>query len=160
MIPTFHLSTGRQQIDSLLNNLRLNPIDLALTHGQLATAADAVKNILADVAQRGDEAIVSISRHFDDPSFTADQIRVTEGEMEEAAKRISKDQRDAIRRTAVIPIGAQTALHSDDDAYMTRPSSALRAPSPRREKDLDDRKSRRYLRRDPSPSGRGWPKAG
>src|SRR5947207_3481283 len=99
MIPTFHLSTGRQQIDLLLNNLRLNPIDLALTRGQLATAADAVKNILADVAQRGDEAIVSISRHFDDPNFTAAQIRVTQAEMEEAAKRVPKEQRDAIRRS-------------------------------------------------------------
>src|SRR5947207_2648723 len=125
MIPTFHLSTGRQQIDSLLNNLRLNPIDLALTHGQLATAADAVKNILADVAQRGDEAIVSISRHFDDPSFTADQIRVTEGEMEEAAKRISKDQRDAIRRSISQVREYQSHVMPKSTAALSRPGVEL-----------------------------------
>src|SRR5438067_12752488 len=97
MIPVFQLASDRQRIDALMNNLRINPIDLALSRGPLATAADAVKNILADVSARGDEAVVSISRHFDDPNFTADQIRVTADEMKEASARIPKDQRDAIR---------------------------------------------------------------
>src|SRR5205814_1343662 len=45
---------------------------------------------------------------------------------------------------------------------MTGPSSALRAPSPggRRISMKQDRLSRVTLRRDPSPRGRGWPKAG
>src|SRR3954468_16858134 len=99
MIPVLQLSTDRQRIETLLNNLRLNAVDLALSRGNLATAAENVKNILADVAQRGDEAIVSISRHFDDPNFSVDQIRVSDEEMKEAAGRIPKDQRDAIRRS-------------------------------------------------------------
>src|SRR3954452_2576763 len=99
MIPVFQLSADRQRIDSLLNNLRLNAADLSLARGPIAAAADNVKNILADVAQRGDEAIVSISKHFDDPNFTAEQIRVTPDEMEAAVGRVPPDQIDAIRRS-------------------------------------------------------------
>src|SRR5207248_2935233 len=71
----------------------------SLSRGSLAAASESVQKILSDVAQRGDEAIVAISRQFDDPSFTADQIRVSAREMEEASRRIPADQRDAIRRS-------------------------------------------------------------
>src|SRR6267142_2093921 len=99
MIPVYHLSRDKQQIAALLNNLRLNPVDLALSRGTLATASQSVQKILKDVAERGDEAIVAISRQFDDPNFTANQIRVTPSEMEEASRRILADQREAIRRS-------------------------------------------------------------
>src|SRR5258705_3600347 len=99
MIPILHLSRDRQQIDSLLKNLRLDPVELSLSRGNLGSASQSVQKILGDVAEHGDEAIVAISRQFDDPNFSADQIRVNEAEMEAASKRIPVDQRDAIRRS-------------------------------------------------------------
>jgi histidinol dehydrogenase len=99
MIPILHLSRDRQQIDALLKNLRLDPVELSLSRGTLASASQSVQKILNDVAEKGDEAIVAISRQFDDPDFLADQICVSAAEMEEASKRIPKDQRDAIRRS-------------------------------------------------------------
>src|SRR5215208_7066544 len=99
MIPILHLSRNRLQVDALLKNLRLDPVELSLSRGSLAAASQAVQKILNDVAERGDEAIVAIAKQFDDPNFSADQIRVSAAEMEEASKRIPKDQRDAIRRS-------------------------------------------------------------
>src|ERR1051325_1613196 len=99
MIPIFQLSRDRQQIEALLKNLRLDPVELSLSRGTLASASQSVQKILNDVAERGDEAIVAIARQFDDPNFSAQQIRVTPDEMKDAAGRIPKDQRDAIRRS-------------------------------------------------------------
>src|SRR6266576_4957464 len=99
MIPILHLSRDKQQIEALLKNLRLDPVDLSLSRGALAVTSQSVQKILNDVAERGDEAIVAISRQFDDPNFTANQIRVTSEEMEEASRRIPADQRGAIRRS-------------------------------------------------------------
>ena len=99
MIPLLHLSRNRQQIAVLLNNLRLDPVALSLSRGPLSAASQSVQKILSEVAERGDDAIVSISRQFDDPNFTANQIRVTPDEMEQASKRIPADQGDAIRRS-------------------------------------------------------------
>ena len=99
MIPLLHLSRNQQQIAVLLNNLRLDPVALSLSRGPLSAASQSVQKILSEVAERGDDAIVSISRQFDDPNFTANQIRVTPDEMEQASKRIPADQGDAIRRS-------------------------------------------------------------
>jgi histidinol dehydrogenase len=99
MIPVFHLSRDRQQVEALLDKLRLNPVELSLSRGALASKSQSVQKILNEVAQRGDEAIVAVSRQFDDPNFTANQIRVTAEEMEEASRRIPADQREAIRRS-------------------------------------------------------------
>src|SRR5258705_13998637 len=99
MIPILQLSRDHQQIEKLLDELRLDPVDLALSRGSLSAASQSVQKILNDVAERGDEAIVAISREFDDLNFTENQIHVTPQEMEEASKRIPKDQRDALRRS-------------------------------------------------------------
>jgi len=53
--------------------------------------------ILADVARRGDDAIVDVSRKFDDPNFSANQIRISIDEMRDGAKRVPADQLAAIR---------------------------------------------------------------
>src|SRR5438105_15265971 len=70
MIPILYLSRDRQQVDALLKNLRLNPVELSLSRGQLSGSSQSVQKILSDVAERGDEAIVAISRQFDDPNFS------------------------------------------------------------------------------------------
>lgn len=97
MIPILHLSNtaDRERAEALLRKLRLDPRDLIL-----GTSKDdeSVRQILADVARRGDEAIVEISRRFDDPDFTAAHIRVTPDEMRAAAERVPAEQMAAVRR--------------------------------------------------------------
>jgi histidinol dehydrogenase len=125
MIPLLHLSRDQQQIDSLFSNLRLNPVDLALSRGQLASASQSVQKILNDVAERGDEAIVAISRQFDDPNFSAEQIRVTPQEMEEASKRIPKEQHDAILRSISQVREYQSHILPKSPSPLSRPGVEL-----------------------------------
>lgn len=100
MIPTLHLSNDadRQKIEALLAKLKLNPADIALSRGELWKQSAAVQAILADVAERGDAAVVDSARKFDDPYFTAEQIRVSAQEMREAHGRTPADQLAAIRQ--------------------------------------------------------------
>jgi histidinol dehydrogenase len=98
MIPILKLSDARdrQRVDTLLNELRLNPQDIITGH---STSADAVAKILDDVSRRGDEAVVESARKYDDESFTADQIRVTPEEMRAAAGRVVPEVMAALRRS-------------------------------------------------------------
>src|SRR3954468_1785253 len=101
IIPILQLSDpgARTRVEALLARLRLDPADLALNRGERAAQAAAVQAILADVAQRGDDAIVDVSRKFDDPNFTADQIRIRPDEMAAGASRVPADQLAAVRRS-------------------------------------------------------------
>src|SRR5829696_7233822 len=101
MIPVLKLSNSadRRRVDALLARLRLDPRDVALNRGERARAVAAVNAILADVADRGDDAVVQASQKFDDPNFTAAQIRVTPDEMRDAAARVPADQLTALRRS-------------------------------------------------------------
>src|SRR5437660_8926830 len=92
MIPIFQFSRDQDQIEQLLRKLRLDPVDTALNAGERAKQAADVQVILADVARRGDEAVADLARKFDDPNFTADQIRITQDQMREGAKRVPADQ--------------------------------------------------------------------
>jgi histidinol dehydrogenase len=99
MIPILDLrqEPQRQRIEQILQRLRLDAVDFTLGEGERASQAEAVRKIMADVARRGDEAIVDICRKFDDPEFTIDQIRVTPQEMEQAAARVRPEQLAAVR---------------------------------------------------------------
>jgi histidinol dehydrogenase len=97
MIPVFQLSSNQTEIEQLLRKLRLDPVDLALNLGERAKQAEDVQAILADVAKRGDEAVADLARRFDDPAFTANQIRITQEQMREGARRVPADQLEAIR---------------------------------------------------------------
>src|SRR4051812_49025155 len=101
LIPIFRLdqSAGRAEAERILARLRLDPADLALNRGECAAQAAAVQDILADVARRGDDAIVEVSRRFDDPNFSADQIRVTTEEAREAGARVPREQLEAVRHS-------------------------------------------------------------
>ena len=79
----------------MLAKLRLDPRMAVSTPTEIA----AVRQILADVADRGDAALVEVSRKFDDPNFSAAQIRVAPEEMRQAALRLPENQRSAIRRS-------------------------------------------------------------
>lgn len=101
MIPILRLSNPeeRQQAESLLNKLRLNPQELATPGSPNAAAMASVQTILADVAAQGDEAVVESARKFDDPDFSAEQIVVGRDELKAAADRTSKELIAAIRRS-------------------------------------------------------------
>ena len=101
MIPTLSINTpaDKQKVESLINKLRLDPAELALSRGEIAKQSAAVAAIMADVAARGDLAVVDSARKFDDPEFTADQIRVSKDEMKAAHARTPADQLAAIRRS-------------------------------------------------------------
>ena len=101
MIPIVQLSdaAGRQRVESLILRLRLDPRDVALSRGERAKRVAAVNTILADVAERGDAAVVDSARKFDDPTFTAAQIRVTADEMRAAGARVPAAQMAALRRS-------------------------------------------------------------
>ena len=97
MIPILRLDkeSDRQRAQALLDKLRLDPRNLILGASK---DDEAVRQILADVARRGDEAVVEIARRFDDPNFSADLIRVRPDEMSQAAQRVPAEQMAAVRR--------------------------------------------------------------
>ena len=100
MIPTLRLSDpdDRGRVEALLRKLRLDPRDLVLGHQEEGASVQAV---LTDVAKRGDAALVDIARRFDDPGFTADQIRVRPEEMKAAASRVGTELTNALRRSVM-----------------------------------------------------------
>jgi histidinol dehydrogenase len=80
---------------------------------------------LNDVAERGDEAIVESSRRFDDPDFSADQIRVTPAEMKAAASRVSDDLMAALRRSIAQVREYQSHIMPTAPAALHRPGVEL-----------------------------------
>jgi len=100
MIPilSLHDSDQSRQVESLLTNLRLDAAQLA-AGGKYASETNAVRGIIADVAARGDAALVDNARKFDFPEFSPDMIRVTAAEMRDATTRVPADQLSAIRRS-------------------------------------------------------------
>jgi histidinol dehydrogenase len=120
MIPVLNLSNPaeRQRVEALLDNLRLDPKRLATEHDEAMTNVQAM---LADVAKRGDAALVDISRRFDDPSFAADQIRVTPQEMHDAIPRVAPDVLAALRRSIAQVREYQTHI-------LPKPPQALKRP--------------------------------
>ena len=100
MIPILHLAidSERRQVDALLAQLRLDPREVAVAQGPRAKDVAAVEKILADVAERGDDAVVESARKFDDDNFSVEQIRVTPQEMAAAAGRVVPEVMAALRR--------------------------------------------------------------
>src|SRR3954453_10074868 len=97
-IPVLQINcdAARDGVEAILRKLRLDPADLALNRGERAKQNQAVQQILADVAERGDAALVDSSKKFDDPNFTAEQIRVGPQEMRDAAQRVTGAQMAAL----------------------------------------------------------------
>ena len=87
--------------DGVVNDLRLDPRRLL----EADDVEAGVRATLRDVAERGDAALVDAAREHDDPDFTADQLRVTPGEMAAAAGRVDPDLLAALR-TAIRQVRA------------------------------------------------------
>src|SRR3954467_15872536 len=99
LIPILELPRNREEVDAILRKLRLDPIDVALSRGELAKKSADVQAILADVAAGGRDAVVDLARKFDDADFSKDQIRIRPDEMRAAAARVPAGQLAAIRRS-------------------------------------------------------------
>lgn len=61
----------------------------------------AVANILANVKEKGDEALFSYTKEFDKVEVTPETIRVTEAEIEEAYKAVDASLLEVIRKALV-----------------------------------------------------------
>jgi histidinol dehydrogenase len=99
MISVLDYRSDRPRIEEILRRLSLHPADLALGKGELADKLKIVQRVLSAVAERGDDALVEIARQFDDPNFSADQLRISPEEMKAGAERIAVDQRKALQRS-------------------------------------------------------------
>ncbi len=127
MIPILNLNIAKDKsrVDSLLRELALDPVAFAVGGGERAKQAASVQRILEDVAKRGDEALVASCREFDDPDFSASQIRVTQKEMAEAAGRVPRDQLAAIRRSIAQVREYQTHVMPKEPPPLRRPGVEL-----------------------------------
>ncbi|HEY0007513.1 MAG TPA: histidinol dehydrogenase, partial [Tepidisphaeraceae bacterium] len=101
MIPILHLDSPEDaaRVRQIVQRLRLDPKDLALSRGHRAEQVRTVQTLLEQVAERGDAAVVEIARQFDDPDFQLHQLRVTTEEMAAASGRLEPDLRAALRRS-------------------------------------------------------------
>ena len=81
MIPILSLPQDAARVESMLGRLRLVAAEVALSRGPRAAVSATVQQILADVAERGDAALVELTRKFDDPNFAVDQLRVSTDDM-------------------------------------------------------------------------------
>lgn len=101
MIPILRLEdpAGRASVDAMLRRVRLDPVALATGAEEYRKEIESVQQVIADVARRGDAALVDISVKFDDPAFTADRIRVTGDEMKQSAARVPPVQLEALRHS-------------------------------------------------------------
>jgi histidinol dehydrogenase len=127
MIPILHLNlpAERKRIEQLLDDLRLSPLSAVLEDGIRAGQLQTVRRIMADVARRGDAALVDSARKFDDPDFSAGRLRVSPQEMAAAAARLPKDQLDALRRSITQVRQYQTHILPTPPAALKRPGVEL-----------------------------------
>lgn len=98
MIPILHLDnpSQRRQMEKLLAELRLDARQIMTGGGDKAAV---VRQIMADVAQRGDAALVDSARKFDDPNFSAELLQVKPQEMAQAAARLPAAELAALRHS-------------------------------------------------------------
>lgn len=79
--------------------------------------------ILADVAARGDEAVIELTRHFDCPIFAA-PLAVSQQELERAASTIAPDELDVIAEAAA-HIREFHQAEKERSWFMTRPDGTV-----------------------------------
>ena len=122
MIPLLYLNNPdqRQRVEKLLSDLRLDPANAVLERGERIEQDRVVRQIMADLAKRGDPALIDSSRKFDDPSFTGTQLQVTPAEMAAAAGRLPLGELAALRRSIKQVREYQTHIMPRDPAPLRR----------------------------------------
>lgn len=93
MLPVFDLATedGRRGVDAVLARLRQ-------TASMSSDAAATVSEILQDVREHGDDAVVKYMQKWTDPNYTADHIRVDPAVIKQAAEHVDPELLESIRR--------------------------------------------------------------
>jgi histidinol dehydrogenase len=126
MIPILSLDhpQQRQEVELLLTGLRLDAAQLA-AGGKYAEQTTAVRGIIADVAARGDAALVDNARQFDFPGFSLEMIRVSAQQMREAVTRVPGEQLSAIRRSIYQVREYQTHILPTPPPPLRRPGVEL-----------------------------------
>lgn len=127
MIPILRsdLPADVDRIEQMLHRLRLDPAALATAAGVYQKEIQSVNEVVTDVARRGDAALVEISVKFDDPNFTAPQIRVSSEEMAQAAARVPPHQMAALRQSIAQVREYQTHILPTAPAPLRRPGVEL-----------------------------------
>ena len=114
-LPVFDLSeaAGRNALTAQIERLR-PPV------GHDSDAARTVAAIIADVKQRGDDAVVEYMRKWTDPAFDKARIRVSQAELDAAERSLSPALREAILgmisnvrayQTHLMPVDPQPITH-------------------------------------------------
>lgn len=98
MLPVYDLKTpdGKAGLNACLDRLRA-------TTSAGGDVANVVADILADVREHGDEALVRYVRKFSDPRFSKDRLQVSADELANASKQVDADLMDAIK-TAIAQV--------------------------------------------------------
>lgn len=81
----------KETIDTILNDL------LKRSPNHYGEYEDAVKQILLDVKTGGDQALLAYTKKFDGAELTADQLEVTEKEIQEAYEQMAPELLTVIR---------------------------------------------------------------
>ena len=91
MIPLIDMSdpASAAALDAILSRLR----QTADLDGEVSRT---VGTIVRDVATRGDDAVVELMARFTDPNYTADRIRVSEQDIEQALTALDSNIRGAL----------------------------------------------------------------
>jgi len=66
----------------------------------LSSISLAVKKIITDVRENGDEALLRYTEKFDNVRLTRQKLKVVEGEIKEAYKRLERSQINALKKAA------------------------------------------------------------
>ena len=61
---------------------------------------EIVREILKQIKERGDAALLEYTRRFDQYDLSAEEIRVTRSEIDEARNKVSDEEVDALRQAA------------------------------------------------------------
>lgn len=115
-IRTFEIdsSEGRAYVADLLDRF---------TFGD-GSCRDAVAKIIADVRQRGDDAVLEYTRKFDAPDLSLEQLRVSEDEMDRAEGLVDEE----FRTTLAFAADRIRSFHEremEDSWFLTRDDGAI-----------------------------------
>ncbi len=116
MIQPFSITSeaGKKRLHELLD--RFQPAD--------DSCRDLVADIINNVRKSGDKALIEYTRRFDDPDFQADQLRVTEREIDKAYDQVDDD----FRETLTLAIDRIRSFHEremEDSWMMTRENGTI-----------------------------------
>ncbi|MCS7033576.1 MAG: histidinol dehydrogenase [Phycisphaerae bacterium] len=121
MLPIWKLenSHDRMKVEARLERLRIHPARW-LTDAELAARVQVVRETIADVAERGDAAVVEAARRFDDPRFTREQIAVTDQELSAAGNRVNREVLQAMQHAIAQLREYQTHILPSEPPELTR----------------------------------------